>query len=246
MNYLDFVMYAVIAVAVGSLAFGSYTDVRKRTVKAVLFVPLVGLATAQNYFLHLSSLYIIMGVLIFFFTFLEPDTYAYLIIGAIFFLVSFVSMVISGFFWGFQLLLMSIVFILGFQERLFGIGDIKAIISLMYATPFYPSLVYYLNPHTFFYNLPPTSLALLTDICIFAVVFVIYAIIKVYRHGTVDIPGQPLAMRYSEDEEGRNSAAYRKLEKNGVKFMVYRIPFIVPIALGYILFITTGYFPNLL
>ncbi len=246
MNLVETITYLVIAVSIGSLAYGSYTDVKKRTVKALLFAPLVVLAAFQDYLFTVPMVYLIIGILIFFFTFLAPDTYAYELIAAIFVVLSVVVLFMSGFYWGFQLIVMSMVFVLGFRERMFGIGDIKAILALMFASPFYSPIVATVYQGSKDYTILPTSLALLTDVSIFAVIFVAYAIVRVYRHGTVDIQGQPMAMRYSDEVMAKKPAAYRKLEKDGIQYMLYRIPFIVPIALGYLLFITVGFFPYLL
>ncbi len=246
MNYFVLMMYAVTAVAVVSLAYGSYTDVRRRRINSLLFVPLLAISAVQNYYLHTPGLYIAAGILIFLFTFLEPGTYAYIIIGAIFLAASFILTFFIGFYFGFQLILMSIVFLLGFQERLFGIGDIKGIIALMFASPFYSPLMLYSYTGPIDYSLFPTSMALLVDICVLAVLLTLVSIARIYRHGRVDVQGQPLAMRYSEELERKNPNAYQKKEKNGVTFMVYRMPFIVPVALGYILFLFTGFFPAIL
>lgn len=246
MNYIDLLMYAVTAVAVVSLAYGSYTDVRRRRIHALLFVPLLAISAVQNYYLHIPGLYLAAGILIFFFTFLEPDTYAFEIIGAVFLAVSVILVFFIGFYFGFQLILMSIVFLLGFQERLFGIGDIKGIVALMFASPFYSPLMLYTYTGSIDYALFPTSMALLTDICVLAVLLVIVSIARIYRHGRVNVQGQPLAMRYSEELEKKHPNAYLKREKNGVTYMVYRMPFIVPVALGYILFLFTGFFPAML
>lgn len=246
MNYYNLLIYTVTAIAICSLVYGSYTDVTRRTVKALLFVPLVISAIVESYVFGFSLFYILIGSLMFLFTFLDPDTYAYLVFGAFFIIVSFLSMFISGLSLGFHMLVMSIVFLLGFQERLFGIGDIKAIIALMFASPFYIQLIYYVIPQQVVYPAYPTALALLTDICIFAVLFVVYAVVIAYRHGVVRVSGRSLAMRYSEELEKKNPAAYRTHEKNGIRYMVYRIPFVVPITLGYILFITAGFLPSLI
>lgn len=240
---ITLLMNLVLLVAVVTLAYGSYTDIRKRKVKSLLFVPLFGIAVAQNYFLHLSIWFIVFSLVIYFFTFLETDTYAYLILGLAFVIGSFISL-LYGFFWGFQLFVMSIVFLLGFQERLFGIGDIKAIVVLMFATPFYPQLIQYIFPFSFPYPLLPSSLSLLADICIFAVLFVIYAVVMIFRNGIINVPGQPMALKYDESLEKKNPAAFQKHERDGTEYMVYRIPFIVPITLGYVLFITFGFFTS--
>lgn len=246
MDSIEILIYAVIAVAVVSLAYGSYTDIRKRRVNSLLFAPLLILAAIQNHYVHTPLLFLVLGIIIFFFTFLEPDTYAYGIIGILFLAISFTLALFIGFYWGFQLILISVVYILGFQERLFGMGDIKGIIALMFASPFYSPLVMYSYTGSIDYYLFPTSMALLTDICIFAVLAAGISVARIYRHGVVKVKGQPLAMKYSEGLNMKNPNAYRKKEAGGITFMVYRMPFIVPIALGYILFLFTGFFPALI
>ncbi len=246
MNFATVLVYSVIAVAIVSLAYGSYTDVRRRRINSLLFVPLLILAAVQNYYLHTPAIFLVVGVVIFFFTFLEPDTYAYEIIGAVFLALSVVLAIFIGLYFGFQLILMSIVFLMGFQERLFGMGDIKGIVALMFASPFYSPLMLYSYSGPIDYSLFPTSMALLTDICVLAVLLVLISVARIYRHGRESIPGQPLAMRYSEALERKSPNAYLKREKDGVPYMVYRMPFIVPVALGYILFLFTGFLPAIL
>lgn len=238
-------MNSVILVAIITLAYGCYTDIKRRKVKALLFVPLVAAAVAQNYFLHFTPVFIIVGVLMFFFTFLEPDTYAYLFVGVIFLSVTFASSFIYSYYWGFQLIVMSLVFLLGFQERLFGIGDIKAIIAVMFATPYYPQLIHMVNPYSYPYPLLPQSLALLTDISISAVLFTVYVVLRILKHGTVKISGIPLAMRYDQKLEKKYPAAFRKHEKNGVDYLIYRTPFLVPIAFGYLFYIIFGFITSI-
>ena len=130
-------MYIVIAVSIASLAYGSYTDVRRRTIKSLLFVPLAAVGFALNFYNGSPEFFIFIGLAMFTLSFLAPDTYAYGIVAFAFFLMSLMSLYMAGFYWGFQLLAMSLIFLIGFQERLFGIGDIKAIISLMYSNIMY-------------------------------------------------------------------------------------------------------------
>ena len=243
MNIPYILTYLVIAVAIVSLFYGSYTDVRNRTVKSLLFLPLALSGFGANYFLHVPTLYLYLGIAIFFLFFFFKQKTAYEIVGAAFFVVAIIVLYLVGFYWGFQLLIIAIIFLLGFQERLFGIGDIKAIVAIMYASSFYSPFVSSLVGGRYDYGVIPTSLTLLVDISIFAVAFLVYALYLLSRHGTVNIAGQPMAIRYDAELAGKNPAAYRMGEKDGTRYLVYRIPFIVPITLGYILFLTIGFIP---
>ena len=232
--------YAIIAVATASLLYGSYTDVKKRTVKALLFVPLMALGAAMNILLHAPYLFLALGVLIFLFTFLEPDTYAYGFIAAIFIVVSAASIFLYGFYWGFQLLVISVVYAMGFTERLFGIGDIKGIIAVMFASAIYSPLAGAVLYGHFAYVGFPTSLSILVDVAIFSVIFLAYAVYLSRKHGAVAVRGEPLAIKYNSELAGRNAQAYKAGERDGVKYMAYRIPFMVAIFLGYTLFVIMG------
>ena len=232
--------YAIIAVATASLLYGSYTDVKKRTVKALLFVPLMALGAAMNILLHAPYLFLALGVLIFLFTFLEPDTYAYGFLSAIFIVVSAASLFLYGFYWGFQLLVISVVYALGFTERLFGIGDIKGIIAVMFASTIYSPLAGAVLYGHFAYVDFPTSLSILVDVAIFSVIFLAYAVYLSRKHGAVSVRGEPLAIKYNSELAGRNPQAYKAGERDGVRYMAYRIPFMVAIFLGYILFVIMG------
>lgn len=237
----DVLQYAVIAVSIASLAYGGFTDVKTRTVKAFLFIPLAFLGVIYNFTISAPSMFIVLGIVTFLLTFLEPDTYAYLIIGAVIFAISVFSFVMVGFYWGFELIVIAIVYVLGFQERLFGIGDIKAIIAIVFSSTIYSPLVGLVVGNRIDYTIVPTGLSLLTDISFFAVLFVFYAIYLLSKHGTARVNGQPMAMKYDEKLEGKNPHAYRRQEKHGISYLIYKIPFIVPIGLGYILFLVVGF-----
>ena len=232
--------YAVIAVATASLIYGSYTDVKRRTVKALLFVPLMAIGVTINFILHAPVMFTGFGVAIFLFTFLEPDTYAYAILAAIFMAVSITFVFLIGFYWGFQLLAISVVFALGFTERLFGIGDIKGIIAIMFSSPLYsPAAETVLFGHLAYVEVP-TSLSIMVDVAIFSVIFLLYAVYLANKHGTVSIKGEPLAIRFNVELADRYPEAFKVGEKEGTKFMTYRIPFMVAILLGYLMFVIVG------
>lgn len=232
--------YAVIAVATASLIYGSYTDVKRRTVKALLFVPLMALGVSINFIIHVPGPFILVGVVIFLFTFLEPDTYAYAILAGIFLLVSIAFVFLIGFHWGFQILVISVVYALGFTERLFGIGDIKGIIALMFSSPLYsPAVETVLLGHLAYVEVP-TSLSIMVNVAIFSVMILLYAVYLASKHGTVSIKGEPLAIRFNVELSDRYPEAFKVGEKDGTKFMTYRIPFMVAILMGYLMFLIVG------
>ncbi len=232
--------YAIIVVAIASLLYGSYTDVKRRTVKALLFVPLMLLGIAINLVLHAPYIFIVWGSLIFVVSFLDPETYAYGIMAAIFIAVSAFTMFLVGYFWGFQLLIISVVYAMGFTERLFGIGDIKGIIAVMFASTLYTPLADSVLYGHFAYVDFPTSLSILVDTAIFSILFLAYAMYLSRKHGAVAVKGEPFAIRYDSGLAGRNEQAYKIGEKDGVRYMAYRIPFMVAILLGYIMFMIMG------
>ena len=232
--------YAIIAVATASLIYGAYTDVKRRTVKALLFVPLMALGVSINFILNIPIVFTALGVAIFLFTFLEPDTYAYAILSAGFIVISVAFVFLVGFYWGFQLLAISVVYALGFTERLFGIGDIKGIIAIMFSSPLYsPAAETILFGHVTFVVIP-TSLSIMVDVAIFSVMFILYTVYLARKHGTVSIKGEPLAIRFNEELAQRNPEVYKVGERDGTKYMIYRIPFMVAILLGYIMFVIIG------
>ena len=98
----------------------------------------------------------------------------------------------------------------------------------------------------FDYSLMPTALALLINISVFAIAFIAYAIFLASRHGTVSIRGQPLAIKYDPELLKRKPAAFSEKKRDGTSFLVYRIPFIVPVFMGYLLFLAVGFWPLLL
>lgn len=232
--------YAIIAVAMISLLYGAYTDVKRRTVKALLFVPLMILGLLMNILLHAPYIFLALGVLIFLFSFLEPDTYTYGFLAAIFIAVSVAAIFMYGFYWGFQLLVISVVFAMGFTERFFGIGDIKGIIAVMFSSTLYTPIAVTLLSGQVSYGLIPTSLAILVDIAIFSVAFLLYAVYLTGRLGRIAVRGEALAIKYDGKLSERNPAAYKAGERDGVRYMAYRIPFMVAIFLGYLMFAIVG------
>ena len=115
----------LLMVGMAVLLFGSVTDVRRRTVSSYLFIPLyvAGIVFLALY-IHPPYWFYIAGILMFIATFMKTDLLVYPLVGVVFLIFS-IFMVFRVFIFGFDLLVMSAIFLMGFQERFFGIGDIN-------------------------------------------------------------------------------------------------------------------------
>lgn len=230
------ITYVDLAVAAVCLAYGSYTDYSRRTVNSFLFVPVMVAGIFVNIFFRSPLPFTEAGILLLFLTFLRTDLMAYLVAGSLFFIFSFFIMFHSGFYFGFQFLVISLVYLLGFRETLFGIGDIKAMASLMYSFPFLISLSRRgITPE---FSTIPSSIILLVSITLLSLVWAVYGMFLAGR--SPEKKSGIFAMKYSEDMLSKHPSAFQVKERNGVRYMLYRVPFMVPIFLGFILYILTG------
>ena len=69
----EYEMIAVIAVALVSLFIGSVSDVKKRTVKSYLFIPLIATGSVIDYLVSAPAVFIVLTVIVFIATFLRTD-----------------------------------------------------------------------------------------------------------------------------------------------------------------------------
>jgi len=168
-----------------------------------------------------------------FLSFLRADTWAYLLTGIALFAASLVAMEISGFYYGYEMLIMSVVYLIGFQERLFGSGDIKAIVSVMYAFPLAYSIIQ-VRPDIV-YGIVPPALIILVGISIFSLAWAVYGIIL--TGGDRKFGTGLFRMKYDSDLVRRKPNAFSTGEKNGVRYMTYRVPFMIPIFLGFLAYL---------
>ncbi len=233
LNFLEIIRYAVIVIAIASLAYGSYSDLRTRTVSSFLFVPLMVAGIVVNIQLDSAIFFLIAGAIMMFLSFLRADTWAYLLTGIALFAASLVAMEISGFYYGYEMLIMSVVYLIGFQERLFGSGDIKAIVSVMYAFPLAYSIIQ-VRPDIV-YGIVPPALIMLVGISIFSLAWAVYGIIL--TGGDRKFGTGLFRMKYDSDLVRRKPNAFSTGEKNGVRYMTYRVPFMIPIFLGFLAYL---------
>ena len=247
MNYAELVQLqnTVVLIALLSLLYGSYTDLKTRTIKSYLFIPLMIAGIVLNYYFGAPVIFMALAVLVFFFAFLVPDTWAYLIIGIAFLAISSYYAIAMDFYWGYQLVIISVVYLIGFQETFFGNGDIKAIIACMFSMSIYWFSAGRLFNASINYNIP-TGLAILVSIALFSSVYLLYGHVLASRIGRAKVPGHPYSINYDQAVLNRKPHAFQVFEHQGQKYIRYRVPFMIPILLGFVLFLAAGFWPALL
>ena len=229
----------ILAIALISLAYGSYTDVRKRTINSFLFIPLIAISTAFYIYAGVSALFIAVGLLTYLLTYLKPDIILYPVAGIALLLASFFVILNSGILVGFNLTIMAVMFLTGFQERFFGIGDIKALVALSYSFIGLPFFTPVTQQQSILFTVMPPSLAILINVAILSILFIPYVIILAGKNGgRKDLP--PLLMHYDEDYYNNNRAKFAIREIGGEKYLSYRTPFLLPITGGFLITIVFG------
>lgn len=219
----------------------SYTDIRRRTINSFIFIPVVALGAVFQWLNGAPPYYLIVGILIFLATYLETDLLIYPVIGFIFLLVSLYVVVTGGYYYGFTLVIVSLMFIIGFQEKLFGIGDVKAMVALFFAFTQFPFLTSITSAQTGLQRLLPLSIVMLFNIAIISLFFIPYVVI-VNRHRGDNMGLQSFtSIRFDEKLYHGNEAKFNLKDTPGGKIMVYKTPFMVSVGLGFILTVIAGF-----
>lgn len=221
MQLNDYEMVAIIIVALVSLFIGSVSDIKKRSVKSYLFISLMATGAVIDYAASIPSIFIILIILVFIFTFLRTDISLYFMIGIVFLLLSVVLIFFIGFFYGFTLTLVSLMFVAGYTEKLFGIGDIKGIIAILgsIAPLSISAASYYSDLNSIF----PLSFLLIMNLGFMsALSFPFVGMINKKTFGK-------MYLIYSPFKEDLNPVKYSTKVFGDRKYSMYRIPFMVPI-----------------
>ena len=229
----------IFAAALMTLLYGSYTDVRRRTVNSFLFIPLMAASTAFYIYSGTGPIFIALSIILFFLTFLRPDSILYPIAGVAILIASVFVMRISGIQVGFNLTIMAVIYLSGFQERFFGIGDIKALVSVSYSFLGLPFLTPLTTSQEFLFTIMPLSLAILINVAILSMVFLPYALFIMKRKSSGGV-APPFMMNYDEDFFQRNRGKFAVRELGGNRYLAYRTPFFIPITGGFLLTVIAG------
>ena len=224
MQLNEYEIIAIIAVALMSLFIGSVSDVKKRTVKSYLFIPLIATGSVIDYLVSAPSVFIILTVIVFIATFLKTDISLYLLAGVIFILVSVALIFIIGFFYGFTLALVSLMFLAGYTEKLFGIGDIKGIIAILGSiAPISISVGTY---YSYLNSIFPLSFLLIMNLGFMsALSFPVVGVMNKRTFGK-------MYFIYSPFREDLSQIKYATKIFGNKKYSMYRVPFMLPILAG--------------
>ncbi|MHB8371395.1 MAG: hypothetical protein ACYDAO_00175 [Thermoplasmataceae archaeon] len=218
--------YLIIIFVISSLAVGSVSDIRKRTVKSYLFIPLVIGSLTLDYYLSAPSLIIGVLALVFFMTFLRTDILPYIVSGVLIFILSIGIFIFIGSFYGFSVLFSAIIFILGYKEKMFGIGDIKAILATIIAMV--PMGISSSGLYSYLNTIIPLPFLLFMNIGIFSILVFPYVMITNFR-----IFGHPYIL-FAPFKEGLDEIRFAKRKINGKEYSAYRVPFMIPIFISLI------------
>ncbi|WP_393971195.1 hypothetical protein OXIME_001453 [Oxyplasma meridianum] len=231
----------LILVAVAVLLAGSVTDVMRRTVSSYLFIPLfaAGIVFLALY-INPPYWFYLVGILIFVASFMKTDLVIYPVAGVIFLVIS-LFLAFQVFIFGFDLLVMSAIFLMGFQERFFGIGDIKALIAISFSFITIPMLTPLTSRQRVISSFVPFSMALLINVAIFSIVFVPYMVYLNKKAGNKPGNSSIFALRYNQEMYEKNSRKFSIHEYRGKKYMQYRTPFMISITGGFILTLLLGF-----
>ena len=231
----------LLMVGMAVLLFGSVTDVRRRTVSSYLFIPLyvAGIVFLALY-VHPPYWFYIAGILMFIATFMKTDLLVYPLVGVIFLIFS-IFMVFRVFIFGFDLLVMSAIFLMGFQERFFGIGDIKALLALSFSFISIPMITPFTQAQEIISGFVPFSMALLINVAVFSIIFVPYIVYLSMKTGKSSGSSSLFVLRYDEEIYHKNSKKFSVHEYRGKKYMQYRAPFMISITGGFIVTVLFGF-----
>ncbi len=231
----------LILVGMVVLLAGSVTDVRRRTVSSYLFIPLFAAGIVfLALFVHPPYWFYLVGILMFVASFMHTDLVIYPVTGAIFLVVS-LFLTFRVFLFGFDLLVMSAIFLMGFQERFFGIGDIKALLALSFSFITIPVLTPVTAGQKVILSFVPFSMALLINVAIFSIVFVPYMVYLNRKTGRGSGNSSLFVLRYDPEMYERNSRKFSVHEYRGKKYMQYRAPFMISITGGFIITLLLGF-----
>ena len=224
MQLNEYEIIAIIAVALVSLFIGSVSDVKKRTVKSYLFIPLIATGSVIDYLVSIPFIFIVIFILAFIATFLRTDIPLYLILGVVLLVISIILIFILGFFYGFTLALLSLMFLSGYTEKLFGIGDIKGIIAILGSIA--SISISAATDYSYLNSIFPLSFLLIMNLGFMsALSFPFVGIINKRVFGK-------MYFIYSPFREDLNTIKYSTKVFGDRKYSMYRVPFMLPILAG--------------
>jgi hypothetical protein len=234
---LIFDLVTLIIASITMLA-ACYSDVKSRSVNSYLFVPLIVVGSISSALQGAGYVPILAILGLYIFSFFSRHPFAYISGGVgVFAAATFFSL--GDLYSEGYLLFVMIPYLIAFRERLFGVGDVKAIIALSLAFMAFPANLKIFSLAPAYLSLP-FSFVLLFNSSFVSVAFIPYLMAINYLGGSRLGFRSLLGVEYSEGKEIRNPEKYAVVESQDRKFLVYRVPYMIPIAVGMIIALATG------
>lgn len=225
-----------------TLMIGVFNDVSERRVNSFLFVPVFMVALiiysasdASPWLIGISSGFFVL-------TFLRLKPILYSTGGIILLALALVSGQAE---YTLYFLVLFFMYIIGTNERFYGIGDVKAFISISFAFVAPVPNAFTLNQIPLL-SYVPFNFIFLMNTAIFSVMFIPYLLILNHRISGTFRSYHSYALDYDEKIYSEHPERYRIVEKSGEKIMIYGSPSLLPIYLGFLVtFIFGLWFVNL-
>ncbi len=221
----DLLFYITISIAILTFIIATYNDHKKRSVNFLIFVPLM---VISNIFIVVSTgnyIFPLFADIIWLLLFLNPEIWVFplpivfvLAVGIFLFKDSIIENI--------NLIIVGLVGLSGTKEKLFGIGDLKGIIASILS--FFPLS---LTLGTYYRIQIPLVIFFVLNLGISASAALIWSFIY-----TKKVTGKMgYYVRYEGDVD---RIRFREIERNGKKYVSYKIPFMGFILIAYILTVT--------
>lgn len=233
-----FAVSLLIAVSAVSLIYGAARDSRKRSVNPFLFVPIMLIGVVMNIMESSPPVFILLGVAAFVLSFLRSSSYAYIISGFLMIIGAIIIASLSSYpIYGFEFFIISVIFLTGFRQTLFGIGDTKAIISIIFS--FTGVNISLLRGIIGLNGLIANGVFILFYIVLASLVFLLAEFLYI-SSAFRKFGASGFRIPYSNEAESAAGIAFAKRKRASGEYLVYRVPFLIPVAAGFFLFIIFG------
>lgn len=229
-------LVSLIGISGALLIAGAVMDYRRRSVNAFLFVPIMIMGVVANIEAESPVIFIALSVLAFAMSYLDPSQPAYIFFSVIFIASGLVMLYMRNLY-GFEFLIIAIIHAMGFRQTYFGIGDIKAMIAVIFS--FTGINVRLVSGVLSYHGLIANGVSILLDIVIASAVFLALSWIFL-KHSGIAEGGLSFRIPFSEEMQKKLGKKFGVKKGGGKKYLAYRVPFLIPVTMGFFLFVLIG------
>lgn len=222
--------------AILTLMVGVLHDVDEREVNSYLFVPLFLVSAGFYAAFNFNPVFIGVSAAFFVLTFFNLKPVPYIASGAVFIAVGFL---IGPGEYILYFLILFLMYIMGTGEKYYGIGDIKAFISVSFASfSSIPALISFSGVPVA--GIIPFDFVFLVNTALMSALFIPYLVIVNLRRSGKFHAHHLYALDYDEKLYNEHPERYRIAEYPDKKIMVYGAPSLLAIYIGYLITIALG------